>query len=412
MNTHILNSINWEAELLRSIKPTTKTHATNIYLPRAKGNPANIEKAFVVVAAEEEFEDVTVANDIYSAIRAMLRYDHYKGWVYKQADDDYVAFANFIDRHLVQAASWIHARYKSLDGSPVAALSQALLWQARQLNVETAHRSDDAGQIDAIFARAPERTEPDDHQEWNDFLEELTQKRRLLEAELLERVAAIQGTKWGDGTPPKFHAVDASQLLCEVQEFRKTWEITAKFPALPTNPPEELRQIRDHIGMLARKGNRKTEERRKRIADQSKLIVAELGKKYDKNELLNDLEEVCSLAEQHGLKGDVSVGQVRKLAEKFNGARAKDAGKQVDAIVTGDDLGTRMSAIAKLDIQTHALLVEFAETCSKFLKERAGKAENKILQWTDEVVEIKKANVDAILQELEEAVKPYGKSDV
>ena len=59
-----------------------------------------------------------------------------------------------------------------------------------------------------------------------------------------------------------------------------------------------------------------------------------------------------------------------------------------------------MSAIAKLDIQTHELLVEFAATCSQFLKERAGKAEGQIQAWTEEVVENKKAEVDEFWTEL------------
>ena len=105
------------------------------------------------------------------------------------------------------------------------------------------------------------------------------------------------------------------------------------------------------------------------------------------------------------------MNQVRKLAEKFREAPVKEVGKQVDAIVSGDDIGTQMTAIARLDIQTHALLVEFAQTCAQFLRERAGKAQNQILAWTPEVVEKKKTDVDELLQALEAAVTPYKKVD-
>jgi hypothetical protein len=404
INTHIVYSINWEAELLRSIKPSENNHQT-VYLPNAQGNRTTIDTAFVVVATDEAFEDSEVANDVFSAIRSMLRYDYYKGWDYDHADEDYIALSTFIDSHLQGAAEWIHARYKNVNGSPVPSLTQSLLWQARQLNIETSHKSDDASQLDAVFAPSPERSNSDDDQEWNGFLDELSAHRKLLQDELLERVAAFQGT----GKTP--HAVDASQLLVAVQEFRKTWKVAEKFPQLPAGALEELKTIDKQISSIIRFGNSRIEERRKRIADQSKLIVAELGKEYDKNELLKDLEDVCSLAEQRGLKGEITVGQVRKLAEKFAVAPVKDVGKQVEAIVAGDDLATRMSAIAQLDIQTHAMLVEFAETCSKFLKERAGKAQGQILAWTPEVVETKKAGVDEILQELEDAVARYGKAN-
>ena len=335
----------------------------------------------------------------------MLRFDHYNGWDYDQAEDDYIAISNFVDGHLEPAASWIHAKYKNVDGSPVASLTQSLLWQARLLNVETAHKSDDASQMEAVFAATLQRENQDDDLDWNSFLDELASTRKWLQDELLERVAAFQGT----GKTP--HAVDASQLLDVIQDFRKTWKVSEKFPQLPGGALDELKAIDKHISLIIRLGNSRIEERRKRIAEQSKLVVAELGKEYDKNALLKDLEEVCSLSEQHGLKGDVTVGQLRKLAEKFKDARAKEVGEQVEAIVSSDDMATRMTAIARLDIQTHALLVEFTETCSKFLKERANKAQGQILAWTPKVVEMKKAHVDEILQELEDAVAPYRKED-
>lgn len=404
MNMHLLNSVNWEAELLRQVKPTTNTYATSIYLPRAKGNPPNRDKAFIVVADDIEFDDSAKANEVFSVIRALVRYDHHNGWDYSQADEDYNAVANFIDTHLPQAANWIHAKYKNLDGSPVPSLTQTLLWQGRQLNVETAHRSDDASQVDAVFADAPDRTCSDDDQAWNEFLAELASHRKSLQNELLERIGGFQGTG------KTAHAVDASQLVEVIQEFRKAWKVTEKFPQMPSGALDELKAIDKHTSLILRSGNMKVEDRQHRIAGQSKLIVDELGKDYDKLELLKDLEGVCSLAEQHGLKGDVTVGQVRKLAEKFKESRSKEVSEQVDAIVSGDDLGARMTAIAKLDIETHQMLVEFAETCSRFLKERAGKAQGQILAWTPQVVEMKKASVDEILQELETAVAPYQKT--
>jgi len=410
INSHLLYSINWEVELLRTIRPATNTFATSIYLPRSKGNPPSIEKAFVVVARDEQFEDDAIANPVYLAIRAMLRYDHYKGWNYDQADDDYIDLANFIDQHIADATLWIRDRYKHVDGSPIASLTQCLLWQARVLDVEAAHKSDDASQIAAIFAESSgQDSSADDDQEWQEFLAELKMNRDLLRMELLERLAAIQGT-W-KSNQDKFHAVDASQIMSVIQEFRKTWKVAEKFPDMPTSVSDELKAIDKHINLISRYGNSKVEARRKRISEQSKQIVAELGKDYDKNLLLRDLEEVCAMSEQHGLKGEVSVGQIRKLIEKFKEARVKEVSEQVEAIVSGNDVAARMTAIAKLDTQTHALLVAFADTCSRFLKERASKAQGHILDWTPEVVIAKKAEVDGILRELEEAVTPFAKVD-
>jgi hypothetical protein len=409
MNTHIMHSINWEAEMLRSIKPTTNTFATSIYLPRAKGNPPNLEKAFITVASDERFSDAKVANDVFLAIRAMLRYDHHKGWDYEQSDEDYIAISNFVDVHLQNAATWIRTKYKNVDGTPVPSLTQSLLWQARILNIEKAQKSDDASHIDALFAEIPEHVTINDDHEWHEFTTSLKAHRKLLKQELLERVSAVQGA-WKENQE-KFHAIDASQLLDVIQAFRKTWEITETFPPMPTSVSDELKAIDRHINLLNRFGKARVEARRKRIAEQSKFIVAELGNDYDKIELVKDLEEVCSLSEQYGLKGEITVGQLRSVIEKFKEARAKEVSEQVEAIVSGDDLATRMTAIAKLDIETHALLVEFSQTCAQFLRERAGKAQNKILSWSANVVEKKKLDVDEILKTLEEAVVPYQKVD-
>jgi hypothetical protein len=404
MNTHLMHSINWEAELLRSVRPTTTTYATSIYLPRARGNPPNVAKAFVVVADDEQFKDASTANEIFSVIRAMCRYEHYSGWDYDQSDEDYVSVANFIDSHLENASAWVHAKYKYVDGSPIPSLAQSLLWQARQLNVDSAHGTDDASHLDAVFAPASVG-ESTDEDEWSCFRRDLVLNRTRLQEELLERVGAFQGT----GEKP--YAVDAYQLLSTIQEFRKTWNISEKFPSLLGGASDDLKAIETHVTALYRVGNSRIDARRKRIAEQSKLIVDELGTDYDKAQLLKDLDSVCTLSQQYGLSGDISVNQVRNLAAKFSEAPGKEVGKQVDAIVSGDDLATQMTAIAKLDIETHALLVEFAQICAQFLRERAGKAQSTILAWSPDVVEKKKSEVDDILQTLEQAVMPYRKGD-
>jgi hypothetical protein len=107
----------------------------------------------------------------------------------------------------------------------------------------------------------------------------------------------------------------------------------------------------------------------------------------------------------------VTVGQVRKLTEDFRNAKVKEIGDQVEAITNGDDVGKRMTAIARLDIKTHAFLVQFTDTCTMFLKERSGKAVGQILDWSDDVVETAKQSVDEILVDLEVATRPYSESD-
>jgi hypothetical protein len=361
INTHMMLSINWEAELLKPLNPSQNNQET-IFLPNAKGNGLTAENAFVLVATDEQFKDPETSDQIFSIVRAMLRHDYYKNWSYFEADEDYIVIANFIDEHLAAAANWIHSRYKKVNGNPIPPLAQTLLWQARQLSVNSAHKADDASQIEAIFATPTKCVAPVDDRDWSVFLESLLQRREQLQDELFSRTGAFQGTGG------KVYAIDATKILSAIQAFRTSWKVADTFPKLPNNPDANLKDIEAHVNMINRVGNAIVESRRNRIAEQSQLIVAELGKDYDKPELLKDLESVCTLSQQYGLSGEISVNQVRQLAERFREAPVKEVGKQVDAIVSGDDLPAQMTAIAKLDIETHALLVEFSQTCAQFLR--------------------------------------------
>ncbi len=402
INTHILNSINWEAELLRPFK----LDQSNIYLPRSRGNPPDPARAFVLVTTDEKFSEPEVANKVFSAIRGMLRYDHYNGWVYDQGDEDYIAVSNFLNTYVENATRWIRGRYKNVEGYPIASLVPALIFQARLLNVESAHKSDDASQMDSIFCVPAEQKQFNDDPEWTSFLDEMKSNRKLLQEDLFERVAAYQGT----GKIP--HAVDASLLLEAVHNFRKTWKVTERYPLIPSSSSLELKAIEKHISWLVRTSDSTVENRRNRIVQYSQLIVSKLGTNYNKIELINDLTEVCTLSEQHGLKGEVVVGEMRKLIGKFKDARVREVSDQVGAINSCDDRGVQLTAITRLDIDTLALLVEFVKTCAMFLNERSNIARGQILAWTPEVVEVKKTNVSDILKILEVALTPYQKEEV
>lgn len=400
---HVMRAINWEAILLKNLKPDDVSHQC-IYIPRSSGNIFSPQDAFVCLADEERFKNPEAADKVFFIIRAFIRNDHYKSWNYVFGDADYNIIANFIDENLDSATNWLEQRYRGIVGNPIASLVQSLLWQARILNIEQAHRSDDASQIMSIFSVLSEHTPVSDDEDWNAFLKANRDSRQLLIKELMARVAAFQG----DGDKP--FAIDPTRILSVIKEFRNTWEVSNRFPELPSNPSDDYRRIREAVAKLYQSGKSKVESRCDRIAKQSQQIVAELGTDYDKNDLIRDLQEVCNLSEQHGLGGNVSIPQVRKLLEEFRIAKAKEVAEQAQLITNSEDLGTRMSAIAKLDIGTLVFLKTFTETCAQFLNERSGKAVGKIMSWTDAVVENSKAEVDSLLADLENAAIPYTES--
>jgi hypothetical protein len=403
LRDHLMNAINWEAVLLKQLKPIELNHQS-IYIPRSSGNIFEPKDAFVCLSEEESFKSSEAADKVFFIIRALIRYDHFRSWSYPLGDTDYNVIANFIDEQLESATEWIAKRYHGIFGNPIASLVQALLWQARILNIEQAHRSDDVSQVSSVFSNSSLHMSVSDDDDWNAFLSSNSDSRQFLVKELIARVAAFQG----DGDKP--FAVDLTQILPVIQEFRETWEISERFPDLPSSPSDEHKRIRDATSKLFQSGSSKVKSRCDRIAKYSQQIVSELGVDYDKNELIHDLVEVCDLSEKHGLGGTVSIGQVRKLAEEFRTTKAKEVGEQVAAITNGKDLGTQMSAIAKLDIETLTFMKTFAETCAQFLKEKSSKATGQIMTFTDDVVESSKSDIDDILVDLENSAMPYVES--
>jgi hypothetical protein len=397
----LLHSINWEALLLRPLRTEAEKGAwQRTYLPNARGNDFEIKDAFVVVATSEAFQTPAIADGVFFAVRAMIRHEHHGGWDYPQSEADYAAVANFIDAHLDAAIDGIRARYQNVEGDTVPALTQALLWQARLLNVESAHRADDASLVAAVFATSVPEQARDPNEEWSSFLDGLASNRPVLQSELLERITAWQGT---GGIA---HAVNAAQLIEPIRELKSSWKITCSFPQLPSNASDGQRQAASHIQMIMRGGQRAIEDRQKEITKQSQAILNDLGPNFDKNQLLKDLGEVCALVEQQGLTGEISVGQIRKLMETFQAARVKEVSKQVEEICGSQELGNTMSALARLDLGAQSFLLDFTAKCSKFLRERSGQAKNRIIEWSEEVVESKQREVDSILQELELAATP------
>ena len=392
----VFNAINWESLLLQQIKASDSSFAwKNIYIPNAKGNQSTEEDAFLVVATEAALIKDDANLQVFMGLRALIRFDHYKDWNYKDGENDYARLANFIESRLPSASKWVVQRYQNVKGDLVPVLAQSLLWQSRILNFADAHRADDASLISAMFQSEIPDQQKDDDLNWQHFLKECELARPHLLDSLVERIAARQGTG------KTVHAIDVSQLLTSVKDLKKEWAITESFAKLPNNPSESLQTAREHFTTLSRRGPTEVKNRRKKVLAESKQVMNELGESFDKNELVKTFEEVIEASQKNGLPGDVKSGQMKKLVEAFRVARSKEVLDQIKVIGENESGGAMLSAIATLDGQTHKLLVEFAANGAQFVNERIGAAKAKIGDWTDEVVRSKTDEVDSLLTELE-----------
>jgi hypothetical protein len=399
----LLEAVLWDTETLAPLEEKALKLET-IFIPRTRtNNPANLEQALAVLATEEQFKDHSVANETFFALRAMVRYDHYGDWIYEDAEQDYAILTNFIDGLLPKALTFLRSCYRGVKGDTVPALVQALLWQARALNVPEAMGIDEAKLLDAVFSEAPPLSPSAGDDPWNKFKAEMVANRPYLREELLARVRSVQGAT---GKTP--YAIDLTGVLPAIRELSQSWKLEKKFPELSSSRDEAVERVAAYVNDLVKHGQTVVDARVKDILERSRAARRELGPDCDKNALLRAIGEVRERAERHGLTGQVRNAELATMIEKFRDARAMEAIRHVEAISQENDPGKKFAAAAALDVDTHDIVLRFVECCSKWLHERLHETAMTNAYWTQEVVDNKRAEVDKILEALEQTTREIG----
>lgn len=399
----LLESVLWDTEMLAKLDEKSVLLET-IFVPRTRtNNPANLDRALAVLATEEEFKDHTVANETFFAMRAMVRHDHHGNWDYADAEDDYAAVTNFVDRLLPKALNYLRSHYGGVHGDPVPALVQALLWQARALNVSAAMGKDDASLVEAVFAEVSPPTSLTGTDDWSRLKAEMIAYRPSLRKELLARVRSVQGVS---GKTP--YAIDIAAVMPAISELCRSWKLERKFPELSGSQVGEVEGVATHIKELVYRGQAKVDARIKEIMERSRVARRELGVDCDKNALLRAIGEVRELAERHGLSGQVRNAELTAITDTFRESAAIKTLQHIDAISQEADPGKKFAAAASLDVETHEVVLRFVDCCSRWLHERLETTAETNAFWTQEVVDSKCAEVDAILETLERNTREIG----
>ena len=388
---HLLQLIDWDAQLLIPVRKEDVDHEW-IYLPNARGGPAIPGNTLLVVAADEEFADPDVAGRVNAFVIALLRYEEHKTWNYPDSDLDYVAYANFFSSRLEASVEWLSRNYKKMQGDPVPAVTESLLWGARLLNVPAAHSRDDVALLDALFAM-PEK-QAFGNEPWDMHRLECQDHREALREEVLTRLGARQGG--GD----KVHAIDVTRLLPVLKQFRKDWKVTSEFPK-PYQSDEPGRRLQMHVREITRSGTTTVKKWQQAVNKQSQAVLNQVGQEFDKKSIIENLKETASAAKQYGIRGEITHGKIEELLDALHKAPAVDCLQYIRSISDSDDTGSLVSALAQLDTQTLGLLTDFVATSTQYITQTKRQIESQVENWGVEVVQNETNAVGALLAELQ-----------
>jgi len=368
---HVLAAINWDVELLKGLKADDmKGWQGNVFLPSAKGT-GNIraDNAMCAVCTDEEFASDDGRMSAVLALIALTRYEHYKGWDYPDAEEDYARLQNLLGRLVPQATEWLlKKKYRGFTGDPIPALVETLLLSARFMNVELAHRSDSASLLEALFTPPPEIpiTLPDD--EWTHLKRDAAKHHMVLRDELLARTAVRQGGA------DKEYGIDCVRLLKTIAPFKTTWKISATFPTAPETPnvDEAVHFAKQLPGKLSA-AMRKRVDQLTTVRQRSQV---ELGDDFDKNALVAKLKELIPLALQLSVLTDdlPRAAELQTLCEDFRQAPVTETLERL-AASDSSDFGAQLSSLTRIDDRSLDVIHRFVETMSKVLSAVEGKVE-------------------------------------
>ena len=270
-----------------------KSISDKIYLPKAMQSNPDLEKAVVVAATEEEFNDDVAGPRFITAIKAVVRYHERKNWDYEGGETDYARYTNFIAKLAAQAAQHLVRKGSLLDREGIKPVAQALLIGARILNLPGASANTDADNLAAMLAEAP--PDPfmagDPQTPWQKLKFGAYRNRNELRSALLSLVSARQGSG------AKIYALDSLPLLEAVAALRSSkWDLEedpVKYFQLPSpGLKEHCRNLRKPETVI-RRG-----EELGRWAEQ---VTRALGKGFDASELVANLRATVEEAADAGV---------------------------------------------------------------------------------------------------------------
>ena len=351
--------IDWDRELF---KPIDLRHDL-VFIPRARGGPATADKALVTLCNEESLDDPDQLLKVILSLRAVIRFDHYKTWNFRDSANDFAYYANFMERASQEATAYIRQRYASIDGDCVPALAQSLVFGSRVLNIDGAHNTTDASLVAAVFAeQTPLQTT--DNTNWDKLRSTCSQTRPQVRDLLLRQVAARQGGA------DKVHAVDAARLLDAIRQFKREGRVVAEFPGERLTDTND-ESVRRHVGELRRDGTVEwIGERRRELTTWKDRALTWLGADFDKELIAKTLLDTLQEIQRLGLYPNnvVTRETLKVYVEAFRVSALRECLGHIDRLKECNDLGTILSAVAQADDATRSVFDNLMSNYDLFLK--------------------------------------------
>lgn len=351
--------IDWDQLLL---KPMELRHE-QVFIPRARGGTGDAEKALITLCSDATMDNADHLLKIILALRSLVRFEHYKTWGYRDSAADFGYYANFMQRASSEAAEKLPARYASIAGDSVPALSQSLIFGARVLNLEGAHGTNDASLANAIFALAPP-VDTSDASNWGKLRTGCGLTRSNARELLLRQVAARQGGA------EKVHAIDAARVLPPTKQLKREGRVTASFPGERLTDPND-ESVRRHVTELQRDNIQGwIEERRRELVEWRTRANNWLGLNFDKDAVAKTLFETVQEIQRLGLypNGVATRDTLKANIEAFRVSALRECIGHIDRLDDCNDQGTILSAVAQVNDAHRISLVTLIENFDRFLK--------------------------------------------
>ncbi|MFN7770990.1 MAG: protein DpdH [Planctomycetaceae bacterium] len=367
----IMSAIDWDSLLLKSLTAVDmKGWKAFVYLPSSKGSGnTSPENALCVVCSPDDFAGGEKRAKVILALIALAKHEHYQSWDYEDSERDYACWQNLLEQLVPQATKWlIEKKYHSVNGDPVPALVESLLTGARVLNVKSAHATDYASLLSALFEPVPELPAEMVGEEWRTLLTETIPYRKAMQDELLARVAVRQG-----GSPTTY-GIDAMRLVAIVRSLTKAgWKSSVQMPDSTGNP--SLAEVAAFTRSLSRRLASAAKKRQDALAGIRTKYETQLGTEFDKAAVLKTLGDIVDEASQFGLLEGSELpkaAELRKLNEDFRAAPVKECLEKLVGSAS-DDFGTQLSSLAQVDDGTLKLIEHFIDEMSRCLKSLEGR---------------------------------------
>ena len=359
--------VDWDALLLKPVQIINK----NIRLPKVNiGNPSPLEE-IAIAATDEDWEDPKRSTRFFGAIGAVIRYhETHKTWDYEGGDKDSAAYGWLIGKMVLQAETYFRREGHKIPRIKAIPLAQALLLDARLLNLQGASSNTDADLIAAMFRLPLVQPNPivNPADNWERLLNGARQSRQELLDLLLLHVASRQGGA------DKVQAVDAAVLLEAIRGLKtNSWmldqEVTFDRTTITQTTKEHLRYLKASLESAAR-------IRKQKLIAWRVNAVNWLGEDFDIKVISEELRFAALEARQANCFscGDITCETIRDRIQELESCPLKASLDNIERMAEeGTSFGSILSALAQTQDRVITLLQTVIEEHERFFRETGKK---------------------------------------